>query len=532
MDQSTYIDSLESITANDLYDGLMLQGMFTEKLPKIFTMDDFCNCVKDGLIIKDSEFSKLVFNYIPYETMRDTNVPRLLAVPNPFAYHILCKFLSEHWEKIKNHFIDKTAKHLHKVSQIHIRKIKDSKCLFKLNYQEGNTKSELNIDLMLGKCYLVKTDISSCFPSMYSHALSWALVGKNYAKVNKGNSKEWYNKIDIYSRKISNNETHGVLIGPHTSNILSEIILTSVDAQLADKYSYIRFIDDYSCYVNSYEEAQLFLIDLSKNLREYGLTLNHKKTKIVKLPIPLNEDWIIQLNSINLNSNDDKISFSLIQNYLDKAISLSQANEGKSTPLNYAIKTLSKYQYKLSERTQEYYIKRILNLALLRPYLVTILDEFIFTPFSVNVVLLSDFIKRLYASGIEQANYEACIYALYFATKYNQNLDNQNIVSDSIGSDSCFFKLFAYLYLNHFQNKTQLKQLKNHARELLNDAKQNNKSNLIDENWIFIFEVLPISVLTSPWKKLALNGKKISFIKPRNDWLTSSQLITEKILNF
>ena len=94
MDQSTYIDSLESITANDLYDGLMLQGMFTEKLPKIFTMDDFCNCVKDGLIIKDSEFSKLVFNYIPYETMRDTNVPRLLAVPNPFAYHILCKFLS------------------------------------------------------------------------------------------------------------------------------------------------------------------------------------------------------------------------------------------------------------------------------------------------------------------------------------------------------------------------------------------------------------------------------------------------------
>ena len=97
---------------------------------------------------------------------------------------------------------------------------------------------------MLGKCYLVKTDISSCFPSMYSHALSWALVGKNYAKVNKGNSKEWYNKIDIYSRKISNNETHGVLIGTHTSNILSEIILTSVDAQLADKYSYIRFIDD------------------------------------------------------------------------------------------------------------------------------------------------------------------------------------------------------------------------------------------------------------------------------------------------
>ncbi len=38
MTQSTYIESLESITSDELYEGLLLQGMFTEKLPNIFSM--------------------------------------------------------------------------------------------------------------------------------------------------------------------------------------------------------------------------------------------------------------------------------------------------------------------------------------------------------------------------------------------------------------------------------------------------------------------------------------------------------------
>ena len=32
------------------------------------------------------------------------------------------------------------------------------------------------------KKYIVKTDIENCFPSMYTHSLPWALVGKGIAK--------------------------------------------------------------------------------------------------------------------------------------------------------------------------------------------------------------------------------------------------------------------------------------------------------------------------------------------------------------
>ena len=37
-------------------------------------------------------------------------------------------------------------------------------------------------DIFLGKRYMVTADISKCYPSIYSHAIAWALAGKSVAK--------------------------------------------------------------------------------------------------------------------------------------------------------------------------------------------------------------------------------------------------------------------------------------------------------------------------------------------------------------
>ena len=72
-----------------------------------------------------------------------------------------------------------------------------------------------------------------------------------------------------------NGETHGLLIGPHSSNLLSEVILTVVDKILYDKgYRFVRNIDDYDCYVGSQDDAKLFLRDLEEILREFDLPLD------------------------------------------------------------------------------------------------------------------------------------------------------------------------------------------------------------------------------------------------------------------
>ncbi len=538
MTQSTYIESLESITSEELYEGLMLEGMFTEKLPNIFTMEDFSKCIKNAKFTQDEKCKKLAFNYIPYESMRDINVPRLLGVPNPFGYHNLCNFLSKNWDILKKHFRDKTTVQSYKVSQIHIRKIKDSKKIFQMKFPNDGSNSELNIELMSGKRYMVKTDISSCFPSMYSHALAWAIVGKDVAKQNI-NSNDWFNNLDTFTRNLKNRETHGFLIGPHAYNILSEIILTAIDYELK-KYSFLRYIDDYTCYVESYEQAQAFILDLSKCLRDFGLFINHKKTRIVELPDTLSERWKIELNPINLTLKDNTLSLNQILSYIDKAILLTQKNDGKSSPINYAIKTLSSYRDSIQRETKEYYIKRVLNLALLRPYLVPILYDYLIEPFNVNGQQLSTFVKDLYKIGITQSNFEACIYALYYAIVFDIRIESTELSKNSIESDNCFFMLFAYIYLNQIKDNNQILQLENQAKTLLENSKRAQLNQLpadgkvhsskkldypidMDPYWIFIYEVLPITDLPFPWNELKLNNNKISFIKPNKEWNPSNK---------
>lgn len=124
-----------------------------------------------------------------------------------------------------------------------------------MNYKNYRADGSGEIELLLGAKYVANVDISTCFPSMYTHSLPWALVGKDFAKKNRS-SQYWFNELDFYVRGTTNGETHGILIGPHASNVLSEIILVCIDNELLEKgWKYIRNIDDYTCYVNSYEDA-------------------------------------------------------------------------------------------------------------------------------------------------------------------------------------------------------------------------------------------------------------------------------------
>lgn len=175
------------------------------------------------------------------------------------------------------------------MSRIYIRKEYGEKRIFEMNYKnwrvDGNPESDLLIHDKGTSRFLVKADISTCFPSIYSHSIPWALVGKAESKQIL-HDDTWYGRIDKACQEMRNGENHGLLIGPHASNLLSEIILTVVDKKLYDKgHRYTRNIDDYDCYVDSRDTAQLFLRDLEEALREFDLPLNHKKTKVIELPI-------------------------------------------------------------------------------------------------------------------------------------------------------------------------------------------------------------------------------------------------------
>lgn len=208
-----------------------------------------------------------------------------------------------------------------------------------------------------------------------------------------------------------------MLIGPHASNLLSEIILTTVDSRLSD-FDYIRAIDDYTCYTESYEEAQSFLTKLGASLREFDLSLNYKKTAIIELPLAATEQWQRKLNSAQLAASYGKSNFLLTRAYLDYAIELMHANGENAAILNYAIKVLLGKE--LTRNAKEYAVKTILNLAMLYPYLVSILDQYVFSTCCADCathLCIKDYAQRIYQSGIAVHNFEQVSFAIFFAIK-------------------------------------------------------------------------------------------------------------------
>lgn len=491
-----YTDYLDEITADELYEGLLAYGLFTEKLPPIFTSEEFYQYTLN----LQQPFSKKDHGFVFFESMRDINIPRALGIPNPMAYQQLCASLRDSWAEIQSHFHAQTDADNHKISRIHIRKRKGTKALFKMNYQNWRVDDSPVPDILIGKHYAINADISTCFPSMYSHSLCWALVGKAYAKEHREESL-WFNAIDHRCMELKSGETHGFLIGPHASNLLSEIILTVVDHQLSSKWKFIRNIDDYTCFVDSYAQAQQFLTELSAQLRTFDLPLNHKKTKIEELPVASTKHWVRQLNAFDFSTPYGKVDYKRAQAYLDAAVGLMAENGNNSAILNYAIKVLAKKE--LTDNAKQYCLKTILHMAAIYPYLIPLLEDYVFQPFDASSEIIKNFSQIIYSSALEQENYEAIIYSLYFSLKYDFDIPQLNY-TDAISKDSCLFKLFTWLYCVRKGDQAAIKALKRHAKAFPDDE--------FDQNWVFIYEALPAEQLKDDWKPMKRAG--ISFVKP------------------
>ena len=497
----SYADLMNEISADELYNRLLAHGLFADKLPPILSSVDFYNyCQKNT-----TSFSDSWKQYIYYESLRNINVPRPLGIPNPMAYQRLCRCLSDNWGNLQQHFEQQTVSQDYKISRIHIRKQGNSDAIFSMSYSNWRVDGSPEPDLLIGKRYIVKADISTCFLSIYTHSIPWALVGKAFAKEHsaKQYSQDWYNQIDHYTQNCKNGETHGLLIGPHASNLLSEIILTVVDRKLYDNgWRYIRNIDDYTCYVESVEAGQKFLMDLGNELRQFDLSINFKKTEIQELPVAAVEQWVRKINSVSAIQRDGKMDFIAVRAYLDLAIELMQKNKDNSAVLNYAIKVLS--GHKLTPNARDYFIKTVFHLSLLYPYLIPLLEKNVFIPFDVEPQKISSFSQKVFRVGCNSQNYEAICYAIYFSLKYNFDIDSIT-ANTAISSDSCLFKLLAFLYFTVHKNKGERKALKDHAKTLSSNEDDFNR------NWLFVYEELSQSDLKGEWKPMKKSG--VSFVK-------------------
>jgi hypothetical protein len=156
-----------------------------------------------------------------------------------------------------------------------------------------------------GARYLVVADVARFYPSIYSHSLPWAIHGKAQAKALRNNMGLIGNQIDEAVRSCQDGQTVGIPIGPDTSLLLAELILSFVDREVKSALPRVkgyRWIDDYEFSCRTVSEAEETLNTLQRTLADFELELSPTKTKIVDLPHPTGDRWVDALRRAPLRT--------------------------------------------------------------------------------------------------------------------------------------------------------------------------------------------------------------------------------------
>ena len=252
-------------------------------------------------------------DFIHYRLTRHANSTRLLSIPHPAPYARLCREITDSWDvdmvfRIEQNKESRIAPRVYPNDNIvsfssyeasDDEGDEDSRVIMQHHPASANRLRAEQVDLAIGKRYLVKADIAAFFPSVYTHAIPWAIHGKEEVRGQWPPDYTLYgNRLDRCSRNLQRRESIGVPIGPGTSHILSEVVLNPVDAYLREQgYAFVRLIDDYRCYCDSRRQADAFIIDLEDQLTKYGLHLNAGKTIIASLPVKRDDPWVLQLRT-------------------------------------------------------------------------------------------------------------------------------------------------------------------------------------------------------------------------------------------
>ena len=281
-----------------------------DELPPLFSTKKLTPERANELL--DMTDRKRAHDFVHYRLTRHANSTRLLSIPHPAPYARLCREIADSWDvdmvfRIEQNKESRIVPRVYPNDNIVSfgsyepsdgEASEDSRVIMQHHPASANRLRAEQVDLAIGKRYLAKADIAAFFPSMYTHAIPWAIHGKQVAKKWPPDYTLCGNRLDRCSRNLQRRESIGIPIGPGTSHILSELVLNPVDAYLREQgYAFVRLIDDYRCYCRSRIQADAFVIDLEEQLTAYGLHLNASKTSIASLPTKRDDPWVLQLRT-------------------------------------------------------------------------------------------------------------------------------------------------------------------------------------------------------------------------------------------
>jgi len=275
-------------------------GFFAEQIPECFNSVMLSNKIKEimPMVSLKAKAKDATTSPTTLSTYKNDISRRVLSLPNPEAFLRVVKLMADNWSEIKS--ASDSPNSLSPITYIHTYREGASEMLNSENVRESiRSKSDFIegikncIRASLGYKYRLDVDVANCYNTIYTHSIAWAMCGKDEAKKyyrtkmpsSLKSKYELADQLDTYMRYQKNNETNGIVVGPFTSRIFSEIIMAELDRKLTEKgYHFRRYVDDFKFYFRTESQAQESLPVIEKVLNEYNLNLNTAKTEIHKYP--------------------------------------------------------------------------------------------------------------------------------------------------------------------------------------------------------------------------------------------------------
>lgn len=270
------------------------RGFLPRELPPPFTSAPFGALIGNGWTPRAIKSSAAgVHNLFRWATLR-----RELTIPNPLAYAALARTLEQRWNDLQPIF-SLSPWSLSRPTVAQRRAIEPRRRYRILLLARARCRA--------GNRYAVRADIARFYHSVYTHTLEWAIHTKSAVKANRGlpparQRKLWGSELDNCHRVIQDRQSVGIPVGPDSSLIASEALLSRIDEAICGNIACrgVRYIDDYELCFSTLADAERGLATLQQALADYELALNPNKTSIIELPSPLEPGWIRSLRRIAL----------------------------------------------------------------------------------------------------------------------------------------------------------------------------------------------------------------------------------------
>jgi len=491
---------------------LLIKGYFPEELIPPFTTEDL-SIVEDDIITSIDIFDpiagrakKRITKMIHFSVPKIKAYRRNLGIPHPLHFIRLSNTIVDNWAAILLHC---------NVSTISLSPIRtragSSRAIVKPNFK--NTTRE-KIIRSTGNRYLLKVDIAKFYSSIYTHSIPWAVHTKAIAKVHRGRTPYYGNALDEDCRKMQDGQTVGLPIGPDTSRIISEIILSSIDREIRAELGYlngVRVVDDYHLYFRSHGELEKGRAIVSRTLKGFELELNQNKEQLLELPEIIESEWFAEIREFKFRNRWDYQRKDLIT-FFDTVVNYTRKYPGDIV-MTYALSKLRFTVFSLKNWAilQSLMMNALLIEPKILPYVAQNLLSYQLKGHAVNDIIVTDALVQLIEYHLDLVNDFEVAWSLWIAKSLGLTLPAT--ISPKLSANEN--PIIVLIALDLHESGLLPGIDKTHWNTLL------TTNNLYNEHWLIAYEAYRLGWLTSPVDHVDLDpffkllkDNDVAFYKP------------------